>query len=127
MSEFSFNKSERLKSKLEIKALFESGDPMLEYPLRLLWNKSLNPSNCPVKASVSVSKRNFKKAVSRNLLKRRMREALRLNKDNLREVCRQSNVSINLMILFIGKEEASYSDIELSMIKLLFKLEKKLT
>ena len=126
MSEFSFNKSERLKSKLEIKALFESGESILDYPVRLLWNKSAVSSNSPLKASASVSKRSFKKAVSRNLLKRRMREAFRLNKQSLTETCLQSNICINLMIIYIGKAESPYSVIESSIIKSLQKLEKKL-
>ncbi len=125
MPEYSFSKSERLKSKLDIQALFESGDSLLVYPLRILWKKSPGSSPLPVKATVSVSKRNFKKAVSRNLLKRRMREAYRLNKTLLTETCRQSDILLNVMIIYIGKEEAQYAAIEKSMLNLLDKVRRK--
>lgn len=111
---------------LDIKALFESGETILEYPVRLIWNRSENPTNTPIQASVSVSKRNFKLAVTRNLLKRRMREAYRLNKHILKDSAFHSNIYINLMIVYIGKTESPYAVIENSIIQSLHKLKKTL-
>lgn len=81
MGSFSFPKSERLYKKKAIQELFDKGSSFYLYPFRIYFKE--NTDSATHQAMFSVSKRNFKKAVDRNLLKRRMREAFRLNKASL--------------------------------------------
>ena len=81
---FSFPKSERLTQIKVIDSLFQKDSTNVSqrfvYPFRVLY-KSNSATNLPVpQIIISVPKRKFKKAVDRNLLKRRIREAYRLNK-----------------------------------------------
>jgi ribonuclease P protein component len=78
MGSFSFPKSERLYKKKAIQELFDKGSSFYIYPFRVYFMQSSDQSAHQV--IFSVSKRNFKRAVDRNLIKRRMREAFRLNK-----------------------------------------------
>ena len=73
-------KTERLKSRKLIKKLFEEGISIKNYPFRLVYIATETP---PIKSSFSVPKRNFKKAVDRNRIKRLIKEAYRLEKKNL--------------------------------------------
>lgn len=77
-----FTKAERLNSRKAIETLFASGERWTCYPFRLaLLNRKANSDKePPIQILVSVSKRSFKKAVDRNLIKRRIKEAFRLNK-----------------------------------------------
>jgi len=78
MGSFSFPKSERLNKKKVIQELFDKGSSFYLYPFRVYFQLSADLESHQV--MFSVSKRNFKKASDRNLIKRRMREAYRLNK-----------------------------------------------
>ncbi|WP_290701452.1 ribonuclease P protein component [Lacinutrix sp.] len=92
-----YNKHEKLKSQKTIEQLFLEGKSVSAYPLRLVYLKHNNSR----KVGVSVSKRNFKRAVDRIRIKRLLREAYRLNKTML------INNEVNdyaLMILYIGKD-----------------------
>lgn len=80
MGSFSFPKSERLNKKKVIQELFDKGSSFYLRPFRVYFQKC-SPTEPASQVMFSVSKRNFKKATDRNLLKRRMREAYRLNKD----------------------------------------------
>jgi ribonuclease P protein component len=66
----------------------------------------------PVAVAISVPKRLFKRAVDRNLLKRRMKEAYRLNKPALYDLARNKEVKINMVLLYNHREITSYSTIE---------------
>lgn len=79
MGSLSFPKSERLYKKKAIQELFDKGSSFYLYPLRVYFQKISEPE-ATHQAMFSVSKRNFKNATDRNLIKRRMREAYRLNK-----------------------------------------------
>lgn len=113
----SYNKTEKLKSKKLITLLFEKGKTVTAYPLKLVYLETRFEDNVLLKTGVSVSKRNFKKAIDRNRIKRLMREAYRLNKAHY-----FSNTSKHyaFMILYIDKEMPNLKFID-SKMKLLFK------
>ena len=79
MGSFSFTKSERLYKKKAIQELFDKGSSFYLHPFRVFFQKSSEPESAH-QVMFSVSKRNFNNATDRNLIKRRMREAYRLNK-----------------------------------------------
>jgi ribonuclease P protein component len=92
-----YNKNEKLKSQKTIEQLFLEGQSVSAYPLRLVYLKH----DQSLKVGVSVSKRNFKRAVDRIRIKRLLREAYRLNKTML------INNEVNhyaLMILYLSKD-----------------------
>ncbi len=66
---------------------------------------------------VSVPKRHFKRAVKRNLLKRRIREAYRLNKDLL------SNAKSDIMLVYTSAQVLPFSEIEADVKSILKKIE----
>ena len=122
---FKYPKKEKLTSKILISKLFEDSQQIYKYPLKLLWINTELPANVPVQSTISVSKRRFKKAVTRNLLKRRMREAFRLNKNDLYNQLSVDNRQIAVMIIYQSNEILPYSTIEKSIINLFSELQKK--
>lgn len=97
-------KTERLKSRKLIKKLFEEGISIKNYPFRLVY---IVTETSPIKSSFSVPKRNFKKAVDRNRIKRLIKEAYRLEKKNL---FRTPSFNCVFMITFLGKKEPTFSE-----------------
>jgi len=93
--------------------------------LRILYNLEGEGPH-PVAMAVSVPKRFFKKAVDRNLLKRRIREAYRLNKPGLYELARNRGVKIHMVIQYHEREISNYSTIEKGLHKGLMKLAQNL-
>jgi len=120
----SYPYKEKLKSKKDIERLFSKGQSIGVYPLRMVYLKCDFTQETLIKTGVSVSKRNFKKAVDRNRIKRLLREAYRLNKP---ESFNNISSSFTLMILYIGKEEIDFILIEKKMNKLLETFSKKVS
>jgi len=77
--------------------------------------------------AVSVPKRLFKRAIDRNLLKRRIREAYRLQKQEFSEFLNNAGVRIHLVIQYKGEEIEAYQVIEKKLHEILEKLKKKLS
>lgn len=120
---YTFKKEERLCNKKLIDKLFHNGSSFLCYPFKASWLLIDEPMQFPVQILFSVSKRRYKHAVDRNLIKRRMREVYRLNKQkHLYDALNSSNKKIVLSVGFIGKEIAEYDFSEKKMLKLLTQL-----
>lgn len=80
MGKFTFRKEERLSKEKIIQELFEKGSSFYSYPFKVYFMPHPDQANNMHQVLISVSKKNFKKAVDRNSIKRRIREAYRLNK-----------------------------------------------
>ncbi|GAB1452618.1 ribonuclease P protein component [Draconibacterium sp.] len=117
---FSFHKSERLCSKKVIDKLFAEGKSVFVYPVKIVYLETPLPVKTQVQAGFTVGKRIFKRAVKRNLIKRRMREAYRLNKQKLYNEIGEKQVAV--FFIFTGKEISEYKQIETAVIKGIKKL-----
>lgn len=109
---FNFPKKEKLKSKKLIDQLFLEGRSINRFPLRLIYLNTPLPGNSPVQVAVAVPRRVFGKAVTRNRIKRLMRESYRLNKGL---VFNKMEGSFALLFLYIGKEIPTFKEVEKSM------------
>lgn len=127
-SEFTFCREERLKSSLSIQALLKHGRSVSVYPLKIYWNFTTDPhQKYPARAAMSVPKRKFRRAVDRNLMKRRLREAYRLNKHMLYDTLDQHQQKIQLIILLLSDEFIPYEQLETGMQKIFRQLSNKLS
>ncbi|MBS1501127.1 MAG: ribonuclease P protein component [Bacteroidetes bacterium] len=123
---YTFTKEERLCNKKLIDELFHKGSSFLCYPFKVSWLVVDEAQQFPAQVLFSVSKKRYKRAVDRNLIKRRLREAYRLHKQQKLYTCLNENQKkIVFSIGYIGKEIAEYGLIEKKMLKLLAELSKQ--
>nr|WP_252723755.1 ribonuclease P protein component [Winogradskyella psychrotolerans] len=109
---FKYSKKDKLKSKKLIEQLFTNGKAVTAYPLRLVYLKTEHDDGSLLKTGVSVSKRLHKTAVSRNQIKRLLREAYRLNKPLY---FNNSSESYAFMILYLSKDGTTFDKLNESM------------
>jgi len=120
---FLFPKSERLNSKIKIDRLFTDGKAFLVYPLRTVYFiSSENPSELEV--LISVPKKKFKKAVHRNRIKRLIREAYRLNKNELCNVVISGNLQMQVAFVYVADKELNFHELNDKMKQILEQLQK---
>jgi len=123
--DFTFSKGERLCSKKLFDKLFAKGNSFSSYPLRIIFAETGHTSNYPVQVAFAVSRKLFPKAVTRNLIKRRMREAYRLNKHNLYRLI--GDKKLVFIIIYAEKKIMEYRYIENSMKRAINILAKKVS
>jgi ribonuclease P protein component len=139
-----FKRNERLKSVKVIAQLFKKNKPkpakestgtvspplakegegnsFAAYPIRIVWRDMTEESpdtTFPVQMALTVPKKVFKTAVARNVLRRRIREAYRLNKHKLYDKLPKDGKQYAIMLLYTGKEAMSYQIIEQSIQKII--------
>lgn len=125
---FSFSKKERLCSRVAIQELFESRSSFNQYPLRIVYRTfDTSDESVGLRVLISVSKRKFKRAYKRNLLKRRIRECYRLNKAGLISKLKARDICMDVAFIYLSAEILPYADIEKAMQNSLRKLENRLT
>ena len=100
---YTLGKKERLKSRKVIEQLFKQGSSFSIFPFRVLWLYQLQ-QDVPLQAGFTVSSKSFKKAVDRNLIRRLMKEAYRLQKNALQQSLISSGRPAAIFIIYTGKE-----------------------
>ena len=137
---FRFSKEERLHHKSLVQKLFDEGESIFMFPLRIVWmiidDETLSstfkfgrPEGIgPVQMMVTVPKKRRRKAVDRVLMRRRIREAYRLNRLPLKEEIISAFPGSTLLLGFIyaSNDNLPYTKIEGRMQQLLSKVSKKL-
>jgi ribonuclease P protein component len=107
---FTFSKKEKLTSKIVIDRIFKEGASKFKYPFRILFLEDPQYQETFPQILISVSKRNFKRAVDRNRIKRLIREAYRLQKNELLELFPVKPAYI--AILYMSKEEICLEELK---------------
>lgn len=122
MEKFTFRKKERLCSKKIIGNLFRDGNSFALFPFRIYWQITTSEQLSPARIAISIPKKKFKKAVDRNLIKRRIKEAYRKNKQNLYFDLKRKNLNIAFILIYLAHDLMTYPELEEKMILTLQKL-----
>ena len=118
-----FKKSGRLCSLKAINNLFETGRSLNLRIVRVVYIISDDAGAFPpVRLLISVPKRNFKKAVDRNLIKRRIREAFRKNKNDLYELLKTKKKNADIAIIWTANSALTYSETETVVREMIHKI-----
>lgn len=118
-----FKKQEKLKKSKLISQLFAEGKNVIEFPIKLVYLPVEHEAPFKIQAGVSVPKRNFKRAVDRNRIKRLLREAYRKNKHHI--YAAEHTKKHIFMFIYLGKKEIEYKLMEEKMILILQKFLQK--
>jgi len=135
---FTFKKEERLSRKKLIDELFANGSSFYLHPFKIFFappeksgtglylplsERETSPAQpIPVQILISVSTRNFKRAVDRNKIKRLIREAYRLNKHVLYDSLKKKSRQLSIAVLYTSKTIESFDFIQQKLIAVLNKL-----
>lgn len=109
-----FQKEERLKSKIVFGELISEGNSAKKYPFVLLWKKVDPTQEFPIKIAFSVSKKRFPLAVDRNAMKRKIREIYRLHKSDWYE---KLNQKYAVLLIYTSKEKMKSAEMENKLIQ----------
>ncbi len=118
---FGFSKAERLTGKKKTEELFRRGSSIFLHPFLL---KYLPVEENPTfRVLITVPKKKIKRAVDRNLIKRRIREVYRLNKHLLLQ---EPQSSYHVAIIYQSDEILPFEQIEKNLITLLGRFKKRI-
>ena len=127
-SRHTFRKEERLSGKKKVDELFSSGSSFYLPPLKVIavsTERSDEPS-VPVQVLITVSSKNVPRAVDRNRIKRRIREAYRLNKYLLYDELKKLNKKLLLGFVYTSKKIEPFPLIQEKVIASLQKISAQL-
>lgn len=137
---FTLGKGEKLRHRSLVEGLFHSGSSIYEFPLRMMWRcldhnelsanfRNMVPSQMGrIQMMITVPKKKRKRAVDRVLMRRRIREAYRLNRLELKNVAEnlENGGTVSIAFIYMHNENLTFRTIERKMRSLLKKLEMKL-
>ena len=119
-------KYERICKDNDIQMLFKEGEGFSVYPYRvivLFRRDESHPVTC--RLLVSVSKKRFHHAISRNRVKRLVRESWRKNKAVLYDICQRDNISVDVALVYTATVIHSYKELFVKTEKVVFEIVKK--
>ncbi len=115
---YSFGKDEKLTNLRVISNLFQDGTPIRSKHIKMLWRENTETNNKQaVQVLVTASKKTFRHAVTRNRIKRLLREVYRNNKIPLLEVLMKKDIQISIAFIYIGKSLPKYHELEKSFLE----------
>lgn len=126
MLENSFGRSEKIKGKTKLDALFKAGHSFHVFPLRITYSFLPEKEKSQVRVGVTASKKIYKKAVDRNRIKRLLRESYRLQKEELAAAATQKKMDCLVFFMYTHKEILSFEEVKAAMAKALVTLQQKL-
>ena len=104
---FTYQKTDKLKSRKQTQHLFSTGHAINVFPIRLIYTiepiatTAENVTHTSLlQAGVGAPSRTFRKAVQRNRVKRLLREAYRLEKPNFISQAALEQKRVNLFFLY---------------------------
>ena len=119
-------KSERLSGKYNIDHLFTNGESFVVYPFRIVYAFTTPEYvEAPAAMFVSVPKKRFKRAVKRNFIRRRVKEAYRLNKTVITDLLKENDLHLIFAIIYLDKELREYNVIEPKIREMLRQIKNK--
>jgi len=122
---YTFTKDERLRKHNLILKLFAEGKTFRIPPFRITWLMLESQGNSPVEILLSVPKYNLRKAVQRNRVRRRMKEAFRLHKRILHETIIPGQKHMLLCLTYTSKEILPFDHLKGKIILLLQRLKEE--
>jgi len=122
---FGLKKEERIYKRDELQILFNDAKSFSLFPFRVLHRpySVAEEDTIYLKVAISIPKKRFKKAVDRNKLKRKGKEAFRLNRNPLKKQLIDSEQGVLLMLIYIAEEPFDYHKIEEKIILILQRLQ----
>lgn len=120
--DFKLHKDEKLRSRKAIEQLFGEGGSLMAFPLRAAYR--LRPSgDCPAQFLITIPKKRIHKAVMRVTLRRRTREAYRLNRRQLLLAhLERLGIGVDIAFIYLDSNDVSYAIIEQKMKNLLSRI-----
>jgi len=115
--DFTFDKTERLCSKKAIDELFAGGKSKTQFPVKVIYKVSVYESAFPARVVFIVPKKKHRRANKRNTVRRRLREAYRLNKHKLYSAL--TTQKLDLMFIYLSDEVSDYKTTETCLLSLL--------
>lgn len=116
-------RSERLHTLGAIRRLFQSGESGFVYPFRYVWFAEAD-DRLSAEVLFSVPKKYHKRAVRRNLLRRRTKEAYRLNRELLAEGGKRA--AVDMALIYSSKEVVSYETVEHALRQILQQIARRM-
>lgn len=129
MKKYGLNKSDKLCSPTAIDLLFSRGADAIQgserhtamaYPLRAVWRTGqIRERGAATQFLISIPKKRLHHAVDRVKMRRRVREAYRLNRHSYSD---NYNITVDLAFIYIADNLTDYKIIERSVCRILQKI-----
>lgn len=101
------------------------GKSIFLFPFKLIWHP-FPLDNYPAQIAISVPKKYHKRAVARNRIKRRTKEAYRLQKETLYHALEKKEQQLIILLIYVSHDLLTYEEIEKKLNEIIKRLIKEL-